>query len=303
MNRIWCIHDNPEKVEWNGKEPNRLSFCFKCNEPIIMNMRDLVAYCRRPRVIRNGKIANKHRAKDELIYWLLESNQVMIINNVWEGAVYIPPEIEEKVEGEETLEDRLDYDNSPQKTEDEETEEVFQYKETDEGNHGTYLSKTGRTLVKMFESVKKGGYGKIAKGFGVPRSNANMSMRKIVDDLAWRGRTWDLWDKMCEEFLEIHRKIGKLIKKTPVDVLTFFARANWELSKKDLCAIYSYMLTQEGMTFKDAANMVKVDWRLIKKWGERIEEIRKLAKSYPNIVGLPNVNFPDMIPFMRHWLI
>jgi hypothetical protein len=52
----FCLHDGP--ITSNGK-CKLLSFCLLCNEPMISDILDMVAYLKKPRILQNGKVKAK----------------------------------------------------------------------------------------------------------------------------------------------------------------------------------------------------------------------------------------------------
>jgi hypothetical protein len=53
----FCLHADP--ITRNGKMQTSLSFCLLCNEPMISDILDVVAYLKKPRILQNGKVKAK----------------------------------------------------------------------------------------------------------------------------------------------------------------------------------------------------------------------------------------------------
>jgi hypothetical protein len=207
-----CKHEGP--MIKHGKKLNRLYLCSECNQAVIKNILDVVAYLQKPRVLESGRVKSKSFFSwDSKVDFIIENAR--IINRR-----------------------ALRLEGRPRK-EKEDLEKHFDYKE------GEGLKEDKDETFRKEDEAKK--FREPSHSFkGMPGRSTSMLCK-------WSVEADEKSRKMISYLFQLYHKNGVFCLPT-FEVVLLFARVNIFLPTKILDAINDYFLIKQGFPLKEKAN-------------------------------------------------
>jgi hypothetical protein len=269
--REWSLYGNckHEKILRHGRGLNRIKICRTCGLIIINNISDLIAYLRKPRIWRNGKVIEKAISRDMQIDFICENADILAYGV--KRKIGRPLKTKEAYDKYiENLEDLLRYEEPIPKQKENPLEWPETWDLTKEGNIPWYPSKVGG---KVFSS------------------------KKMIRDHDWREQYWqcvaDTMDKIFKIALEV-----KIFPLEMCKITAIFDKVLQPLEENELRPACAYFLTKKGKKLKEAMKLTQVGSdNTVRKWAFRCEKILKRIKQYPSLVVGPKLESGLFYPY------